>query len=64
MFRRVLVFGWTIFLMGMVMALVFPRQVLRHGALPTIILGTLLGSVTFIHGVVWAVRRRIKLRRS
>jgi hypothetical protein len=64
MFKRVLIVGWGIFFVGMLLALALPRQVLRYGALPTIVLGILLGPVTFVYGLVWVVRQRINQRRE
>jgi hypothetical protein len=64
MFKRILIVGWGIFFISMALALALPRQVLRHGALPTIILGILLGPVTFVYSLVWIYRRRIKRRRE
>jgi hypothetical protein len=63
-FNRVLIVGWGIFLTSMVLGLVFPRQVLRYGGLPAIIFGFVLGPVTFVYGIVWVVRRRVKMWRD
>lgn len=58
MFRQILIGAWGIYVAYLVLALVFPRQMLRLG-LPMVIFGVILICATFLSGFIYFVRRRI-----
>ena len=58
MFKRILIGGWGAFLVGLLLAFLFPGQVLRL-SLPIIILGILLVLSTLFYGAAHVVRQRV-----